>query len=165
MIRNRTKRQRPVSFEALEGRLALSTGIGIAAVSHRGYALLMSPSQIPASFKAHVQIVDGTNLVVTGLRGKIGTDRMTGSGTGTVAGKQFVGGNVYLSNSLGTVQLGLGSAFVVKVRNASRKEVPVVVLSASGKYAPYLGITGLLTKWNVPARPNASASFSGAFQI
>jgi hypothetical protein len=116
MNRNRSQRQRPISFEALEGRLALSTGMGIAAVAHRGHALVMNPSHVPASFKAHVQI-NGTTLTVTNLRGRIGTDHMTGSGTGTVAGKQFEGGTISLSNNLGSVELELGSAFFVKPKD------------------------------------------------
>ena len=70
---------------------------------------------IPASFKGHVQLV-GTELMTTNLTGTIGTDHFTGSGTGTVVGKQFEGGNVYLSNSKGTIQFSLGPAVIVKVR-------------------------------------------------
>ena len=38
---------------------------------------------IPASFKGHAQIINGSELVTTGLRGTIGKDHFTGSGTGT----------------------------------------------------------------------------------
>jgi hypothetical protein len=162
MTRIRSKRQRPVSFEALEGRLALSTGMGMA-VAWGHTRALASAAYIPASFKGHVQILDGTNLVVTNLRGKIAGSPMTGYGTGMVAGKQFESGNVYLSNSAGTVQLGLGSSFVVTVKRSSRTEVPVVILDATGQYAPYIGITGTMTKWNIPARPRGTANFSGSF--
>jgi hypothetical protein len=158
MIRNRSKRQRPVSFEALEGRLALSTGVGMAEFAGHRHALAMI-AQIRASFKGHVQVTGATTISVTGLHGRIGADQMTGSGTGTVAGRQFQGGTVSLSNSLGTVELGLGAAF--KVRR--RQDVPVVVLAATGKYAPFVNLTGTLTKWNVPARPTGTASFAGSF--
>jgi hypothetical protein len=165
MKRIRSKHQRPVGFEALEGRLALSAGVGTAAASHHAHAVVMSQTQktIPASFKGQVQIINGTEMMTTNLRGTIGTDHFTGSGTGTVAGKRFQGGEVDLSNGKGSIQLGLGSSVVVKVRKSSRKEVPVVVVAANGKYAPYAGITGTLTTWSVPARNRASASFGGFF--
>jgi hypothetical protein len=150
-----------VSFEALEGRLALSTGTSMALVWGHARAIVNSPTHIPASFKGHVQIINGTNLEVTGLRGKIAGNRMTGYGNGTVAGEQFEGGNVYLSNGAGTVELGLGASFVVKVRRSSRQEVQVVVLNATGKYAPFVGITGTMTTWNI--KPTGTANFSGAF--
>ena len=124
MKRIRSKRQRPLGFEALEGRLALSAGMGLAGASHHADAMAMSQSvkTIPASFKGHTQIVNGTQVMVTGLKGTIGKDHFAGFGSGTVAGTLFAGGNVYLSNGKGTVQLGLDPAVVVKVRKALKAE-------------------------------------------
>ncbi len=163
MKRIRSKRQRPLGFEALEGRLALSAGMGLAGASHHADAMAMSQSvkTIPASFKGHTQIVNGTQVVATGLKGTIGKDHFTGYGSGTVAGTLFAGGNVYLSNGKGSVQLGLDPAVVVKVRRHSRQNVSLTVVAATGKYAPYVGMTGLLNTWNTPAKPRATASFSG----
>jgi len=165
MTRIRSKRQRPVGFEALEGRLVLSAGMGMAAASHHAHAVVMSQTQktIPASFKGHSQILNGTELVATGLTGTIGRDHFTGYGTGTVAGKLFQGGNVYLSNGAGSVQLALDPGVVVTVRKHSRQEVPLTVAAASGKYASYVRLTGLLNTWNTPAKPSATSSFSGVF--
>jgi hypothetical protein len=164
MMRIRSKQQRSLGFEALEGRLALSTGMGTAVASPHAHAVYMSQIQksIPASFKGHVQ-TSGSKLTATNLTGTIGPDHFTGSGTGTVSGKQFQGGDVYLTNSNGKIHLKLGPAFVVKVRRSSKQEVSVSVVTASGKYASYAGIKGTLTSWNVPAKPNASASFGGTF--
>ena len=75
---------------------------------------------VPASFKGHAQIVNGSELVTTGLKGSIGKDHFTGSGTGSVNGTQFEGGSVYLSNGKGTIQLSLGAAFTVKVRKSTK---------------------------------------------
>jgi hypothetical protein len=166
MTRIRTKRQRAVAFEALEGRLALSAGMGIAVAPHHADAVVVRQIQksIPASFKGHAQLINnGSELTTTGLKGTIGKDRFTGYGTGTVVGKQFTGGTVNLSNSKGTIKLSLGSAFVVKVGKSSKQEVSMVAVAASGKYASYVGISGTLTSWNVPAKPNGTASFSGTF--
>jgi hypothetical protein len=164
MTRIRSKRQRSMGFEALEGRLALSAGVGTAVASHHAEAAVVRQTQttIPASFKGHVQNT-GTELITTGLTGKIGRDHFTGSGTGTEMGKQFEGGTVNLSNSQGTIQLSLSTAFVVKVRKSSKQEVSMVAVAATGKYASYVGITGTITTWNVPAKPSASANFSGSF--
>jgi hypothetical protein len=155
-----------VGFEALEGRLALSAGMGTAVAAHHADAVVRQiQKSIPASFKGHAQLVNGSELVTTGLTGTIGRDHFTGSGTGTVEGTQFTGGIVNLSNSKGTIQLSLGSAFVVKVGKSKRQEVSAVVKAASGKYASYVGDPGTLTSWNTPAKPNASASFSGSFNV
>jgi hypothetical protein len=167
MTRIRSKRQRPLGFEALEGRLALSAGMGMAAASHRAALLVMSQAQttIPASFKGHVQIVNGSILVITNLSGTIGKNHLTGFATGTVVGTQFQGGDVYLSNGPGNVHLKLGPAFVVNVGKSSKQEVSVIAVSASGKYAKYAGITGFLTTWSIPANPKAFATVAGFFNV
>jgi hypothetical protein len=165
MMRIRSNRQRSIAFDALEGRLALSTGMGAAAASHHVATADTSqtPKTIPASFKGHSQILNGTELVTTGLKGIIGKDHFTGSGTGTVAGTLFQGGDSSLSNSKGSIELGLDPAVVVMQGKHSRQEVSVVVTAASGKYASYVGMTGLLNTWNTPTKPNSTASFSGYF--
>jgi hypothetical protein len=165
MTRNRSRRQRSVGFEALEGRLVLSASVGTAAASHHAVPAVAKLAQksIPAAFKGHVQVLNGS-LVATGLTGTIGTDHFTGSGTGTEVGKQFEGGVVNLSNGKGSVQVELSPAFTVKVGRSSKQEVTMVAMAASGKYASYVGMTGTITTWNVPAKSSASASFSGSFK-
>jgi hypothetical protein len=162
MTRMHSKRQRSLAFEPLEGRLALSAGMGTAGATHHADAVHIRQIQatIPASFKGHTQLI-GTELTATNLKGTIGTDRFTGYGTGTEVGKQFEGGTVYLSNSKGTVQFSLAPSVVVKVRKSTRQNVSLVAVAATGKYASYVGISGTLTSWNVPAKPSASASFGG----
>jgi len=163
--RSRLSRQRDLAFEALEGRLALSAGMRVGVAAHHGAAVAMSQIQkaIPASFKGQSQIVNGSELVTTNLRGTIGRAHFTGSGTGTVAGTQFLGGHVYLSNGRATIQLELGSAYVVKVRKHSRQQVNAVVVAASGNYASFVGMTGTLNSWHTPAKPSGSATFGGFF--
>ena len=114
---------------------------------------------IPASFHGRTSI-SGSTLATTNLTGKIGTDRFTGYGTGTMVGKLFQSGNVYLSNSHGSIQLAL-SAIQVKVRKTMRREVATMVVAATGKYAPFVNGTGLITTWHVTNKPNAPAHFSG----
>ncbi len=162
----RSKRLRSLGFESLEGRLALSTGMGMAAASHHAHAVVMSQTQetATASFKGHVDISNGT-MTTTNLRGTIGPDRFTGSGTGTVAGKLFEGGSVSLTNNSGSLQLTLGSSYTVKVRKHSRQEVNVVVAGGSGAYASYVGETGLLNTWNTPVKPSSTASFGGYLNV
>jgi hypothetical protein len=161
-----SRRQRHPGFEALEGRLALSTGMGIPVSAHHA-AVVMSQTvkSIPASFTSRVQILNSSELMTSNLKGKIGTAHFTGYATGTVAGLQFEGGSVYLSNNKGTVQLSLGPAFVVKAGKHPKQAVDVGVVQSSGKYLAYAGRAGVLTTWNVPARPNAIANFSGYFVV
>jgi hypothetical protein len=85
--------------------------------------------------EGHVQRINGSEPITTGLSGTIGRDHFTGSGAGTEMGKQFEGGTVTLSNSQGSIQLSLGAAFVVKVRKSTSQDVSAVVVAASGKYA------------------------------
>ena len=109
--------------------------------------------------------VSGSTVTMTNLTGTIGRDRFTGSGTGTVSGTIFQGGDVYLSNKKGTIHLRLSPATVTQVGKRIRQSVAVVALDSTGKYARFTGDTGTLTTWNVPARPNATASFSGVFNL
>lgn len=95
----------------------------------------------------------------------IGRDHFTGSGTETISGTIFQGGYVYLSNSKGSVTLELSPATVTQVGKRTRQSVAVVALEATGKYAPSAGNTGTLTTWNIPARPNATSTFSGVFNL
>jgi len=137
-------------------------------ISRHAHALVRSQAQrqVPASFKGQVS-VSGTTVTTTNLTGTIGRDHFTGSGTGTTSGIIFQGGDVYLSNKQGTIHLKLGPATVtqVGVHKRIRQTVAVVALDATGKYAPFIGSPGQLTTWNVPTRPNATASFSGVFTI
>jgi hypothetical protein len=109
--------------------------------------------------------VSGTTITTTHLTGTIGRDHFTGSGTGTTSGIIFQGGDVYLSNSKGSIHLSLSPATVTQIRKRIRQRVAVVAVDATGKYAPYTGSPGQLTTWSVPAQPNAIANFSGVFTI
>jgi hypothetical protein len=166
MNRNRARQKRTPKFEALEGRLVLSTGMAMGVISHPAHALVRSQPQrqVPASFSGHTS-VSGSTVTTTNLTGTIGRDHFTGSGTGTTSGTIFQGGDVYLSNKQGTIHLKLSPATVTQVGKRIRQTVAVVALDATGKYAPFIGSPGSLTTWNVPARPNATASFSGVFTI
>jgi hypothetical protein len=164
MTRIPPKRQRNVGFEALEGRLALSTGMAVAS-PHAGDAIeRASERSIPASFTGRVS-VSGSTLTTTNLKGHVGNYRLTGYGTGTVAGKQFEGGNVYLSNSQGNIQLALSPTYQVRAGKSLTRPFAITVVDATGAYAPFVTSTGTITRWNVPAKPNAIARFSALFTV
>ena len=162
MNRIRARQKRTPSFEALEGRLVLSTGV----ISLQPHALVMSQTQrqVSVSFKGHT-FVNGSTVTITGLTGTFGRDRLSGSGTGTTSGPIFQGGDVYLSNKQGTIHLTLFPATVTQVKGRTRQSVAVVAVSATGKYAPYVGKTGALTTWNTPANPKATSTFSGVINL
>jgi hypothetical protein len=167
MNRIRPRQKRSLRFEALEGRLVLSTG-GIGVISPQAHVLVRSQvqaqRQVPASFRGHVS-ESGSTVTTTNLTGTIGRDHFKGSATGTTSGTIFQGGYVYLSNSKGSVTLKLFPATVTQVGKRIKQTVAAVALDCTGKYAQYTGSPGELTTWNVPARPNATASFSGVFTI
>ena len=126
MNHNRAKQKRTPRFEALEGRLALSTGMSMGLIPHPAHALVRSQSQahrkVPASFTGHVSL-SGSTLTTTNLTGTIGRDRFSGHGTGTVSGIIFQGGDVYLSNKQGSIHLKLSPATVTQVRKTSRSSL------------------------------------------
>jgi hypothetical protein len=154
------RQKRSLSFEALEGRLTLSSSLHVA--SPHIQALVMSHTQagIPATFSGRTSI-NGSTVVISGLTGRIGNDRFSGHGSGPTSGNIFQGGDIVLSNSHGTVHLKLSAATVTQVGKRSRQEVPLTVVESTGKYAKYTGATGFVTTWNIPARPNATSTFSG----
>ena len=164
MTRNRRKHQRTVRFEALEGRLALSTGVGVASPHLHAAIVRTSQRSIPASFTGRVSTA-GSTLTTTNLRGHIGPDRFTGTGTGTEVGNDFQGGDVNLSNSQGTIQLQLSPFYTERVGKTSTKTFGITVVSATGKYLPYLTSAGRITRWNVPDKPGATASFAAVFTV
>ena len=164
MTRNRPKQQRTLRFEALEGRLALSTGIGVASPHLHAAIVRTSQRSIPASFTGRVS-TDGSTLTTTNLRGHIGPDRFTGTSTGTEVGKDFQGGDVNLSNSQGTIELQLSPFYTERVGKTTTQTFGITVVSATGKYVPYLTSAGRITRWNVPDRPNATASFGAIFTL
>ena len=166
MNRIRPKKKLSPSFEALEGRLALSTGVEV--ITHPAHVLVKSPAhrQVPFSFKGHVS-VSGSTVTITKLTGTIGRDHFTGSGTGKTSGTIFQGGYVYLNNSKGRVTLQLSPATVTQVGKRTRQSVAVVAVESSGKYDPYTGNgnTGTLTTWNIPVQLKATATFSGVLHL
>jgi hypothetical protein len=164
MTRIRRKRQRNVGFEALEGRLVLSTGMSAASPHIHDAIVRASQRTVRASFKGRVAI-NGSTLTTRNLNGHIGPDHFRGYGTGTEVNNQFQGGTVYLSNNKGTIELGLSPLYSIKVGKATTKTFSITVLSATGQYAPYVIATGTVTRWNVPARPNAVATISGFFTV
>jgi hypothetical protein len=166
MIMNkiRPKQKRSLSLEVLEGRLTLSTGLAV--TSPHTHALVRSLTQhkIQAAFKGHTSI-NGQTELIPDLTGRIGNNRFTGYGTGTISNNIVQSGDVYLSNSQGSLHLQFGTASVIQVGKRSRQEVPVVVLESTGKDARLTGMTGMLTTWNIPASPNRTSTFSGFLDL
>jgi hypothetical protein len=164
MTRIRQARKRSVGFEALEGRLALSAGVSAAPSHIHAAAVRAIQHKLQASFKGIVSI-SGSQLNTMNLNGHIGPDRLSGYGTGTIANNQFQGGDAYLSNSLGSVHLRLSPFYVERVGKVKTRTFAISIVDATGKYAQFTTSTGHLTRWNVPARQNAQASFSGVFTL
>jgi hypothetical protein len=152
----RPRQKRSLNLEVLEGRLTLSTGLAVP--SPHTHALVRNQAQhrITATFTGHASI-DGSTQVIPDLTGKIGPALFTGNGSATVSGNTLQSGDAFLSNSQGSVHLQLGTA----VGKHPRQKVPIVVAEATGAYAQFTGLSGVLTKWNVPARAGAISRFSG----
>jgi hypothetical protein len=109
--------------------------------------------------------ITGSTAALTNLSGKIGKAHFTGSGSGMIVGTQFQGGEVFLSNKQGSINLQIGPATTYSVGRSTRQKFSVEVVGATGKYAPFVNGTGVLNKWHIPARPNGTASFSGTVNV
>ncbi len=161
MNRNRNRRLTPAA-EALEGRLALSAGVGMALPF--GHAPTAHVNQVPtslkASFKGKVQ-VNGSTIITKNLSGTIGPDRFTGSGTGTESGTHFLGGTVNLKNNKGTVTFALAPGVFTGSGKSQKQTVNLVAVAGTGKYASFVGLSGTLSSWSVPDKTNAPASIKG----
>jgi hypothetical protein len=152
----RPKQKRSLNLEVLEGRLTLSAGLAVASPHTHALVRNLAPHKITATFKGHASL-DGSTPVIPDLTGRIGHDLFSGNGSATFSGNLLQGGDVYLSNSQGSLHLQLGTA----VGKHPRQKVPIVVVEATGAYAQFTGMSGVLTSWNVPARPGAISKFSG----
>ena len=162
MNRIRPRQKRSLRFEALEGRLALSTGMAGGVVAHHAHVLVTKPAlhKVRVSFSGHAS-ESGSTVTITNLKGTIGTVHFTGNGTGTISGKTFKGGDVNLSNSEGSVMLQLSP----QAGKGARQTIAVSALEATGNYAQYVGDTGTLTSWNISTRPTATSTFGGVFYL
>ena len=164
MNKIRPRQKRSPSFEALEGRLTLSTGLAVASPHTHALVRSLAQHRITATFKGHASI-GGATPVIPDLTGRIGHDLFSGNGSATFSGNLLQGGDVYLSNSQGSLHLQLGTASVIGVGKRSKQRVPLVVVGATGRYAQLTGMTGMVTTWNVPANPNRTSTFSGFFDL
>jgi hypothetical protein len=144
--------------------LTLSTGLAMPSPYTDALALSGGHGKIKATFKGQTTI-NGSTEVVPDLTGRIGNQQFSGYGSGTTSDNIVQSGEVFLSNSQGSIQLQLGTASVTRVRRRIRQRVPILVQQATGQYAQWAGLTGQLTTWNTPSRPNATASFSGYLEL
>ena len=162
MNQTRPKQKRCPSLEVLEGRLTLSTGLAVVSPHTHAPVTDLAQHRIRATFKGHTSI-NGSTGVTPDLTGRIGNNRFTGSLSATASNDIVQSGDVYLSNSQGSLHLQLGTASVIGVGKRSKQRVPLVVVGATGRYAQLTGMTGMVTTWNVPANPNRASTFSGFF--
>jgi hypothetical protein len=162
MTKTRPVRQRRMHIEALEGRLAMSGGA--AALHWHGAEILAHkiPKTIPITLSGHVSVMNGLNVSVSGVSGKLGKVKVTGSGSGSLSGNQFEGGALMLSNSSGSVTLFLGLATAKHAGKNTKLKVIVTAESATGKYA---GLDNAAGSVNVviPDKTSAASSFKGTF--
>jgi hypothetical protein len=164
MKKIRPKQKRSLSLEVLEGRLTLSTGLAVASPHTHALVRGLTHGGIPVSFRGHTS-TSGSTQTTPDLTGRIGHDRFTGSGSATVSGAAVLGGDVYLSNSQGNLHLKLDPGSFTQVGRRQRQEVPFVVVQATGKYASFIGATGVGTAWNVPANPKRTSTYSGFVEL
>jgi hypothetical protein len=145
MKRFRPTRQTTAVFETLEGRWALSAGLAV--VSHHADAAVRShsPRKVPVFISGELSVGGGTTATVTNVAGRIGkADFDSGSGSGTISGNEFQGGDIEVSNGQGTIELGLGAARIVIIGGYQKMNVKVVAVNGGGAYSQVTGSTGSL---------------------
>jgi hypothetical protein len=119
-----------------------------------------TPGTIPAAFRGHTSTI-GLAQTTPDLTGRIGKARFTGHGSATISGAGVQSGDVWLSNSQGSIHFTLGVVSVTQQGKKTRPTVPIVVVGSTGAYAPYTGKTGVLDAWHISANPRRLSYFGG----
>jgi hypothetical protein len=115
---------------------------------------------IPFTFRGHTSI-SGSTQTTLDLAGNIGNYRFTGTGIVTTSGNLVLSGDAYLTGRQGSLHLKFDTGSLTQVGRRQRQSVPLVVMEATGKYAPFTGATGMGTAWSIPANPRRLSTFSG----
>jgi len=163
MAHNRLKPRRRLTFDALEGRLTLSAGMGTIASSHHAEIAHTNQKSLKASFTGHVTL-SGTTYSSSNLKGTIGPSKFSGTAQVLTQGSLLQGGYVNLSNSKGTLEFQLIPGSPVKVGKTVRQPVGLLAIEGTGAYTSYIGATGNVTKIKLPAKGSGPATITATVQ-
>jgi hypothetical protein len=147
-----------LSFESLECRLAMSSGVAHASHSSGMVeAMAAKAREVKGSFSGHIQLIDTAHVVFSDMIGKVGKLKLTGHGFGYVSGNQFLGASLLLTGSGGTLTVDLYQAPIKNGANRTGSFKSVMLIgNATGSYQAAQGSAGSfvatineLKKWQV----------------
>jgi hypothetical protein len=153
-LKARRRVRRHVTFESLEGRLALSTVAP--APEHAPAQVVRAQSRhVPGSFTGTTQLITPFFVVFDNMKGNLGKLKLTGHGTGFINGSKFTGGSLLLTGKGGTLTVRLGPAAIKKNGKNGSINSQMVIAGATGSYAKANGSAGAfvvtiqdLQKWD-----------------
>jgi hypothetical protein len=138
--RLRFNRVSQMCFDVLESRRVMSAG-----GSHTFHTLLVADmahfeakpvAAVSGSFKGSIQEVDSGIVEFSGLSGKLGKIKLTGSGVGEISGNQFEGANLQFTGANGTLTVELfGSTIKNAAKGAGTFKSVMIIQDATGNYA------------------------------
>ncbi len=159
MAHNRLKPRRRLTFDALEGRLTLSAGMGMVAASHHAEIAHPNVKSLKATFTGRVSL-SGTTYTSSNVKGTIGPAKFTGNAEILTQNHLLEGGYVNLTNSQGTLEFQLEPGNPVKVGKSYKQPVGLLAIEGTGAYSSYIGATGNVTKFKLPAGGSGNASIT-----
>ena len=159
MAHNRLKPRRRLTFDSLEGRLTLSAGMGMVAASHHAEIAHTDVKSLKATFTGRVTL-SGSTYTSSNLKGTIGPAKFAGTAQVLTQGQALAGGYVNLSNSQGTLEFQLVPGNPVKVGKTVKQPVGLLAIEGTGAYASYIGATGNVTKFKLPAKGSGPATIT-----
>jgi hypothetical protein len=136
-----------VSFEGLEGRIALSS-VAAHALGPAAVEIARAPARhVAGSFKGSTQLVTPFEVKFRDISGKLGKlGPLTGHGFGQVSGTTIRGASLALSGAGGTPTVDLFEAPIKNGRKRSGSFTSeMLIRNATGSYAAAAGSAGKLT--------------------
>jgi hypothetical protein len=161
MMNSRSRRCH-IAFETLEKRLALSGAAAAARLHGAEVFAHRMPKKIPIALTGQVSVINGATITVSGVTAKLGKVRFSGTGSGTLSGRQFEGGSVLLSNASGGVTLLLGTASAKHAGKNTKLKVTVTAENGTGGFVQLDKAAGSVNLV-IPDKAGAASSFKGTF--
>lgn len=133
--------------------------MGMVAASHHAEIAHPNVKSLKATFTGRVSL-SGTTYTSSNVKGTIGPAKFTGNAEILTQNHLLEGGYVNLTNSQGTLEFQLEPGNPVKVGKSYKQPVGLLAIEGTGAYSSYIGATGNVTKFKLPAGGSGNASIT-----
>jgi hypothetical protein len=97
---------------------------------------------VKGSFTGSIQIIGGSHVVFTDMKGHVGKLKLAGHGFGSISGNQFQGASLLLTGQNGTLTVDLFFGTIKKQGKNGTFKTVFVVEGTTGAYGPADGSAG-----------------------